>query len=137
MIMGSSCPRITASRSKLEKIISGVGDGFYIFIILSEDRLRTSWRCFLPVDFVIPPPAKPLAMTLTFLVIDSSSSFPSRVFSGSNVLWFLRFRLSSSFIEGSLLFQGLLCEAMYFANLPSRISFSIHRRGRTNPPFYA
>ena len=123
--MELSCPGMTLSRSEAEKIISGVGDNFCVFFIFLEDKLRTSWSFFLWVDFIVPPPAKPLAMTLMVLVIGSSSSSLFPFFLGSKVFWFLEFLLSSSLEGDAFLFLRLLSEAMYFVNLPSFISSEV------------
>ena len=64
----SLCPKIIPSRLKLEKMISGVDDGLWIFFILSNDRLRTSWKCSLWVDLVLLPLANPPTMTLIILI---------------------------------------------------------------------
>ena len=125
MIMGSSCLGMIPAKFELQKTILGMGDDFCVFFIFLEDKLRTSWSCFLLADFIVPPPAKPPVMTLIVLIIGSSSLFSSQVFSSFEVLWFLRFLLSSSLWGDALLFLGLFCDVMYFTNLPSLIPCSI------------
>ena len=104
------CDRV--SLYSLEKTILGVDDGLWTFFIFIVDKLRTCWRCFLRVDLVAPPPAKPWAMTLIVLVIVSVSSQSSRFLSSFEILRAWGFLLSSSLIGDTLLFLGLCSEAI-------------------------
>ena len=114
IIIRSSCPGIIPSKSELKKTISAAGNGLFVLFIFSEDKLRTSLRCFLQENFIMPPPTKPSAITLMVLLSTSSSSCLSRTLSSSKVLWCLGFPLPGAPLESDVLEQSAFASQLLY-----------------------